>query len=162
MTLLAQILNFLILVIILRAVAYKPICNMLKARQDKIAEAIEKADADEAEAAKKLSDCKAELSAAQTKAAEILSNAERQAAEERENAIKEVKLEIEQMKKKAEEDIARDREKAMSEMRSEVAAIAMAAAGKIISKNMDSKENEQLIGDFIDKLDKQKIGDLSC
>ena len=41
-------------------------------------------------------------------------------------------------------------------------ALSMAAAGKIISKNLDAAENEQLIGDFVAKLDKNKIGDLSC
>lgn len=35
MTLVAQVLNFLILVVILRAVAYKPVMKMLKAREEK-------------------------------------------------------------------------------------------------------------------------------
>jgi F-type H+-transporting ATPase subunit b len=41
-------------------------------------------------------------------------------------------------------------------------ALSMAAAGKIISKNIDKAENEQLITEFVDKLDKDKIGDLPC
>ena len=36
-TLIAQMLNFLILVVLLRAVAYKPIVKMLKEREDNIA-----------------------------------------------------------------------------------------------------------------------------
>ena len=34
--------------------------------------------------------------------------------------------------------------------------------GKVVEKNMEASENEALVGDFIDKLDKDKIGDLSC
>ena len=49
-TFFAQIINFLILVVLLRAFAYKPVVNMLKARQDKIQESLDKADADAAEA----------------------------------------------------------------------------------------------------------------
>ena len=40
--------------------------------------------------------------------------------------------------------------------------LSMAAASKIIAKNMDAAENEALISEFIDQLDKDKIGDLSC
>ena len=47
-TLIAQILNFLILAGLLRAVAYKPVVRMLKARQDRIQESLDKADADAA------------------------------------------------------------------------------------------------------------------
>ena len=41
-TFFAQIINFLILVVLLRAFAYKPVVNMLKARQDKIQESLDK------------------------------------------------------------------------------------------------------------------------
>ena len=40
--------------------------------------------------------------------------------------------------------------------------LSMAAAGKIVAKNMDKSENEALIEDFVNKLDKDKIGDLPC
>ena len=50
MTLVAQVLNFLILVVILRLVAYKPIMKMLKAREEKIAKSIDAAEADEKKA----------------------------------------------------------------------------------------------------------------
>jgi F-type H+-transporting ATPase subunit b len=50
----------------------------------------------------------------------------------------------------------------VEQLKTEVITLSMAAAGKIISKNIDAKENEQLIGDFISQLDKEKIGDLSC
>ena len=45
-TLPIQIINFLILVALLRAVAYKPVVRMMEERKAKIAESIEKADAD--------------------------------------------------------------------------------------------------------------------
>ena len=63
---------------------------------------------------------------------------------------------------KKEEDIKRDRERAVSQLRTEVVSLSLAAAGKLISKNIDNKENERLINDFINQLDKEKLGDLSC
>ncbi len=162
MTFFAQIINFVILVVLLRAVAYKPVVNMLKAREDRIKESLDKADADAAEADKLLADYKKKLAAANIKAEDIIRNAEKRASEEREAARAETKREIEQMKKAAEAEIQRDRERAVAQLRGEVVALSMAAAGKIISKNIDKAENEQLITDFVDKLDKDKIGDLPC
>ena len=162
MTFFAQIINFVILVVLLRAVAYKPVVNMLKAREDRIKESLDKADADAAEADKLLADYKKMLAAANVKAEDIIRNAEKRASEEREAARAETKREIEQMKKAAEAEIQRDRERAVAQLRGEVVALSMAAAGKIISKNIDKAENEQLITEFVDKLDKDKIGDLPC
>ena len=162
MTFFAQIINFVILVVLLRAVAYKPVVNMLKAREDRIKESLDKADADAAEADKLLADYKKKLAAANVKAEDIICNAEKRASEEREAARAETKREIEQMKKAAEAEIQRDRERAVAQLRGEVVALSMAAAGKIISKNIDKAENEQLITEFVDKLDKDKIGDLPC
>ena len=161
-TFFAQIINFLILVVLLRAFAYKPVVNMLKARQDKIQESLDKADADAAEADKLLAEYKAKLAAATKKAEEIQKNAEKRAAEFREAEEQKVKADIEQMKKSAQADIERDRAKAVEKLRVEMVSLYMAAAGKIIAKNMDSAENEALIAEFVDKLDKDKIGDLPC
>lgn len=162
MTFFAQIINFVILVVLLRAVAYKPVVNMLKAREDKIKESLDKADADAAEADQLLAAYKKKLAAANIKAEEIIRNAEKRASEDREAARAETKREIEQMKKAAAAEIQRDRERAVAQLRAEVVALSMAAAGKIISKNIDKAENEQLITEFVDKLDKDKIGDLPC
>jgi F-type H+-transporting ATPase subunit b len=82
MTLVAQILNFLILVALLRAFCYKPVVRLLKARQDRIAESLNKADADAAEADKLLASYKAKLAEANKKAEAIVSRAQAQAEQE--------------------------------------------------------------------------------
>ena len=50
----------------------------------------------------------------------------------------------------------------VEQLKGEVVVLSMAAAGKIISKNIDKTEYEQLIKEFVNKLDKDKIGDLPC
>ena len=144
-TLVAQMLNFLILVVVLRLVAYKPIVKMLKEREERIAGSIEKADADMAEAEAVLKDYKAQLASARVKAQDIMDKAEKRAQDEHSAKIQETHSEIKQMKEAA-----------------QMVVLSMAAAQKIVSKNMDAAENEALIGEFIDQLDKDKIGDLPC
>ena len=41
-------------------------------------------------------------------------------------------------------------------------ALSLAAAGKIIARNLDKDDNAQLIDEFVNELDKDKIGDVSC
>jgi F-type H+-transporting ATPase subunit b len=72
-------LNFLILAAILKAVAYKPIVKMLKAREDKIAESIQKADDDEAKAKATLKEYQDQLAGARIKAQEIVDKAMKRA-----------------------------------------------------------------------------------
>ena len=161
-TFFAQILTFLILVAILRALCYKPVVRMIKAREDKIAESLAKADSDVAEAESLKKDYQAQLAEAREKAQAIVDKAEKVAASNRETSLQDTKREIEQMKKAAQAEIQRDRERAADQLKKEIVALSLLAAGKVVEKNMEASENEALVGDFIDKLDKDKIGDLSC
>lgn len=162
MTLVAQVLNFLILVVILRAVAYKPVMKMLKAREEKIAKSIDAAEADEQKAKALLDEYNKQLADARIKAQEIVDKAMKRAQEEHDASVAETKREIEQMRKAAKEDIARECDRAAMQLRAEMVALSMQAAGKIIAANMDNKANEKMVSDFIDQLDKDKIGGLPC
>ena len=161
-TLVAQMLNFLILVVVLRLVAYKPIVKMLKEREERIAGSIQKADADKAEAEAVLKDYKAQLASARAKAQDIMDKAEKRAQDEHSAKIQETHSEINQMKEAAQQQIQRERSQAVEQLKSQMVVLSMAAAQKIVSKNMDAAENEALIGEFIDQLNKDKIGDLPC
>lgn len=161
-TLPIQIINFLILVALLRAVAYKPVVRMMEERKAKIAESIEKADADAAAAEATLNEYKAQLAEARVKAQEIVDLAEKRASEERAASIQATKAEIEQMKKAAELQMERERAHAIEQLRGEVVTVALAAAGKIIQKNLTAADNDAIIGEYIAKLDGDKIGDASC
>ncbi len=161
-TFFAQILNFLILVAILRALCYKPVVRMIKVREDKIAESLAKADSDVAEAEELKKNYQAQLAEAREKAQAIVDKAEKVAASNREASIQDTKREIEQMKKAAQAEIQRDHERAADQLKKEIVALSLLAAGKVVEKNLGASENEALVGDFIDKLDKDKIGDLSC
>jgi F-type H+-transporting ATPase subunit b len=147
-------------VAILRAVAYKPIVKVMQARSKKIQDSIDQADSDRRAAENLLAENKAKLAAAGKKAEDIIEKAEKEASVIREERIEAAKREIEQMKKAAAEEIERDRLKMQENLKSEVVALSIAAAGKIIEKNLSEKDNEGIIKSFIDKLDDKKLGDL--
>ena len=161
-TLLAQVLTFLILAGLLRAFAYKPVVRMLKKRQDTIAANINRADADAAAAQATLKEYQDKLNSAREQAQQIVDEASRRAAEERARKLKETQTEIDRMKKAAKAEIERDHERAEEQLRKEVVELSIAAASKIISKNINTEDNERLVGDFLSRVDKKKIGDFSC
>ena len=101
MTIVAQILNFLILVLILKFVAYKPVMKMLKEREEKIARSIDAAEADEQKAKELLAEYNKQLADARIKAQEIVDKAMKRAQEERDASVAETRREIEQMRKAA-------------------------------------------------------------
>jgi len=161
-TLIAQMLNFLVLVVLLRIFAYKPIVKMLKEREERIAGSIKKADDDAAAAEATLRQYQEQLAGARVKAQEIIDKAEKRTREDHEASMQTTKAEIDQMKHAAQQEIQRERALAVEKLKGQVAALSIAAAEKIVSKNIDAAENEALIKEFIDQLDKDKIGDLPC
>ena len=153
-TLIAQMLNFLILVVLLRAVAYKPIVKMLKEREDNIANNLKQAEDDKAEAKKALEQYQAQLADARVQAQEIMDKAEKRARDEKAAKLQETNQEI--------AEIQREQARAVEKLKGDMVTLSLAAAQKIVSKNIDVAENEALISEFIDQLDKNKIGDLPC
>lgn len=162
MTFFAQILNFLILVAILRALCYKPVVRMIQAREDKIAESLEKADADVAAAEELKAKYQAQLAEAREQAEAITAKAEKIAAQNREDKLQETKREVEKMREAARLEIQHDQERAQEELRAQVVTMSLLAAEKLVGKKMDAATDEAEVRDFIDKLDKDKIGDLPC
>ena len=159
-TILAQILNFLILVVLLRAVAYKPVARLLQQRSDKIKGDLDKAEADRKAAEQTLAQYKTQLADAQRKAQDIIEKANLTARQEHDAAVAETRKEIERMKLSAQAEIENERNRAFEEMKSQIVTLSLAAAGKVISKNLDTKENDKLVNDFISGLNKDMFADM--
>jgi len=159
-TILAQILNFLILVVILRAVAYKPVARLLQQRSNKIKNDLDKAEADRKAAEQTLEQYKVQLADAHKKAQAIVDKANQTARQEHDAAVEETRKEIERMKISAQAEIESERNRAFEEMKSQIVTLSLAAAGKVVSKNIDTKENDKLVNDFISKLNKDMFVDL--
>lgn len=151
-TIIAQVLNFLILVAILRALAYEPVAKMLRQRSEKIQNSLDQAAADRKAAEQTLAQYKNQLAEANKRAQEIVDKAELTARQERESLVAETKREIERMKQTAQEEIQNERNRAFEEMKSEIVTLSLQAAEKIVAKNLSAKENDKLVNDFISGL----------
>ena len=161
-TLIAQIINFLILVAILTKFAYKPLMKALADRQARIAADLSAAEQEKTAAEQLKRDYLDQLAQARAHAQEIVEKATKLAEQTREEIVKEAREENARLIKAAQEEIAREHERAVKELKAEVVTIALAAATKIVAHNLDEQANAALVHDFIAKLDDKKIGGLPC
>jgi F-type H+-transporting ATPase subunit b len=161
-TLLAQIVNFLILVAILAKFAYKPLMQGLAERQQKIADNIDAAERERQEAEQLKLEYKQQLVEVRANAQAIVEKAEKLAEENKEEILKAARAERDRILQNVQEEVARERELALARLKGEVVALSMTAATKIVQQNMDTEINAKLVSDFIEKLDEQKIGGLPC
>ncbi|GIW17203.1 F0F1 ATP synthase subunit B [Tepidiforma flava] len=143
--LLAQIVNFAVLLIILRVTLYKPVLRMLDDRKQRIAEGLNAAEIARREAASAQANIQAQLEAARKEGQEIVANAQaiasRIESESREQAAREREAALE----KARNEIQLERDRAIAELRREFAAITVAAAEKVINQSLDQQAHQRII-----------------
>lgn len=161
-TMLVQVINFLLLVLILAKFAYGPVMRMLEERQNKIADNIDSSERMRQEAEQLKLGYQEQLGQARAQAQAIVEKAEKLAEESKEEILKAARAESARILKNVQEEVARERALALAQLKGEVVALSMAAAAKIIEKNMDDEVNAKLVSSFIEKLDTQKTGGLPC
>ena len=162
MTLVAQIVNFLILVLVLAKFAYKPLLKAMADRQARIASDLAAAEKERQAAEQLRLDYQQQMQEARAQAQAIIDKAVKTADQMKQEILEEARAEHARMLKNAQLEITRQTDAAMDGIRGEVVAMTVAAAAKIIEKEMNTETNEKLVTDFIEKLDSAKIGGLPC
>ena len=157
-TILAQMLNFFILVWLLARFAYKPLLAMMAERKERIAKDLEAAEKARAEAEEFKADYAAQISNARVEAQQIVEKAIQEAENTTREQLATAREQIEQEKNRARQDIAIERDRAMNSLRNEVVSLSVAMAGKVVAKDMNSETNTKLIEDAIRQLDSKTIG----
>ncbi len=146
--LLMQFLAFFILMALLRMWAWDPIVEFLQKRREKLAQALE--DARVAAEARANAEAEAEriLSEARAKAEEIINEA-RQRAEEVARQIREkAEAEVARLREQAQAEMEAERNRILAELREHIAALAVAAAQKIIGETLDETRQRAILQEF--------------
>lgn len=148
-TILAQIVDFIILLIFLRLVVYKPLCKLLANRSDHIANSIAAAEQERQEAEQLKAGYEAEMRRAREQAQEIVQKATRAGEDQALQIVSNAKNEAEKLKENAHAEIEREKQKAVAELRDQVATLSVLVAGKIINKTISKDIQRSMIDDFI-------------
>jgi len=156
-TLVAQVFNFLMLLIFLRVVVYPHILRMLEDRQSFIANNVAAAEEERKQAEALRQQYLDELQTAKNEAQSIVQKAGKAAEEQAHEIIEAAKAESNRVKESALQDINREKEKAVAELRDQVATLSILVASKVINEKMTADIQRGMIDEFI-----KEAGDLPC
>ncbi len=141
----AQVVNFAILLFILKKFAYGPILKVLEERKQKIADSLKNAEEIEKKLLQTEEDREQELEKAAKEAQRILEDAVSSATQIVAEAHGKASSDIEEMVKKAHEQIKQDRERMQSEIRTELADLVVTSLEKVTGKILTSKDQKELV-----------------
>jgi F-type H+-transporting ATPase subunit b len=143
--LVAQTVNFIALLIVLRLLVYKPILNMLDERRRRIAEGLAAAESSREREVEANRAAQEQIDAARREGQAIVQQAQQVAQRLQEEARASTQTQAEAMLERARGEIQLERDNAISELRREFAGLTITAAEKVIGQSLDPAAHQRLI-----------------
>jgi len=147
--LLAQIINFLILLFVLYKFAYGPVLKMLDERTKKIEKGMKDAEASGQKLEEIAAREKGILDEARHQAKDMVKRAEDAAVLQSEEIVISAKNQTEKMLEDARKQIEQEKNKILAEAKAEIATLVMSATEKIIDEKLDENKDKELIREAI-------------
>jgi F-type H+-transporting ATPase subunit b len=151
-SLIVQGINFLLLLIILHRILYKPLVAKMQERTSAIQKALEEAQLARTEAARQQEENAARLRSAYQEAASIREQALKGAAEEQRKLVEGAQAEARRLVETARAQTEADIRRAREELRREVADLAIAVAEKLVRKSLRDEDHHRIVDDAIAKI----------
>ncbi len=148
-TIIVSACNLLIIYFIIKKFFYVPVMNIIKEREEQIKEQYSLADKAKKEADESKNAYSSRMKHANEEADEIIKKAHEDAKRISGEIISEADKKAEAIKEKAELDIRREKAKAEAELKKEIADISVDIAGKVVGREVDKKDHERFIHEFI-------------
>ena len=153
-TFVITIINIIILCIILRAILFKPVTKFMADRAKRVQNSIEQSEKDKAQANALLVQYTAHLKTAEAEAEVIIHNAREHAQTEAGKIIAESRVSAEQILASARKQLETEHDTAMAAFRQEAAALVVAAAGRLVGREIKSEDNRQYAAMLLNETDK--------
>jgi F-type H+-transporting ATPase subunit b len=141
----AAVAVFLLLLLILAKYAWGPILAGLQARENKIRNDLEEAEASARQAAQTLRQHEEKLAAAQAEALKIIEQGRADALKVGAQLRADAQAEMDQIRRRAEADIRSAKQQAINELYSETATLSTQIAEKILRRQMNPEDHGALI-----------------
>lgn len=155
-TLIAQICNLFIQLLIVKIFFLDKIKAVLDKRRETADKQIADAEAAKSEAAAIKQTYEENMRQAKTKADDMILSAQKTAAQRSEEIISQAQKQAAQIKTKAASDIEMEKKKAINEAKDEISDLAMAIAGKVVGRELNDADQNGMIDRFIEELGDQK------
>jgi len=148
-TTLLTIINFLILVYILRRLLWGPLTRFLDERGRKVAGALQEAEERRREAERLRQEGEKALQEARAEARRIVDQAAAAAQEEARRVREEAKRQAEGFIRQAQAELKAQAEQVRRELRREAAELSVLLAGKIIKRKLSPEDHRDLVREYL-------------
>jgi F-type H+-transporting ATPase subunit b len=142
---LATLFFFILLMVLLKKVAWGPLMGIMTQREELIASEIAAAENSRGESQRLLEEQRDLLKEARTEALAIVENAKKQGDASREEIITTARAEAGRLKESAIREIDTEKERAIAAVREEVVSLSVLAASKVLEKEVSEEDNRALI-----------------
>jgi len=140
---------FVLLLLVLSRYAFKPMLAAVEARERSLQEALDSAKRDREEAERVLAEHRAQLEKARSEAQKLIADGRATAEKLRGDLLEQTKVQQQEMLDRARREIDTEKTNAIAALRREAVDLAIAGAGKVIERNLDSDANRKLVETFL-------------
>jgi F-type H+-transporting ATPase subunit b len=145
---------FILLLFILKKMAWKPLLSSLSNREQMIKESVEKAENLRNEAEKLLEENKKLLEQAEAESRKRIAEGKEYGEKLKNDIIGKANEDTRKMIDQAKNEIERKKLSALNELKDEIASLAIQSAEKIIEENLDASKQKKIIDGFIKQVPK--------
>ena len=148
------VVTFVLLLLILKKVAWKPILEALDKREKEIKNSLDQAENAKDEARKILEENQANLAKAEEESKKIIEQSRTYAESLKEQLMKESKEQAKSLIDDAGEEIQRKKDAAFEELKEQIAELAVNAAERIMKESIDANKNKELVNKYLGEITK--------
>ena len=149
--LIINIINIIILFVIVRGLAYKPVKKFLDARKERVAKELSDAAAAKQTAEEESLKYKELTEKSKAEGTEIINEAERTAKQSAAEIIASAKQSAAEITEKARENAKREREAQVASMKDEIAELAFDISRQVLSREVTDEDNMRIADSFFEK-----------
>lgn len=146
--LIINIINIIILFVIVRGLAYKPVKKFLDARKERIANELSEASSARQTAGEELLKYKELTEKSKAEGTEIINEAERTAKENAAEIIDMAKKNAAEITEKARETAKKERETQIIAMKGDIAELAFDISKQVLSREVTDEDNMRIADEF--------------
>jgi len=146
--------TFILLLLILKKFAWKPILTALDQRETVIKESLEKAEQAKNEAQRILYENQANLSKAEEESKKIIEQGRIYAEKLKDQVIKESKDQAQKILSEATAEIERKKEETFGELKSQIADLVIQTTEKVLGETVDKNVHKRIADKYINQITK--------
>lgn len=148
------IVTFIVLLFVLKKLAWKPLLQALITREEKIRESLEQAEHARLEAQRLIEENQRQMAHAQSEFQRMMREAREEAEKLRAKRKQEAETEARKIIDQGKMEIEREKDTALAQLRAEVADLAILAASKILDEELDEKKHRKVVDSLLRDLPK--------